>query len=135
VQGVAHNLGFGKSIIHNEAYAAGNYTTAFIPDYYPDGYSGDTLNQDQKRMVALAGHQLKNIFVNYNHATAANEDRVIYVTVVGQAEEADHDWKVEKSATDSSKFTVTDMATNESSEMELSNFDFSHNSLIKMKAG
>jgi len=44
VQGVAHNLGFGKSIIHNEAYAAGDYNTAFIPDYYPEGYSGDTLN-------------------------------------------------------------------------------------------
>lgn len=44
VQGVAHNLGFGKSIIHNESFAAGDYSTAFIPDFYPDGYNGDVLN-------------------------------------------------------------------------------------------
>jgi len=43
VQGVAHNLGFGKSIIHNESFAAGDYSTAFIPDFYPDGYNGDDL--------------------------------------------------------------------------------------------
>ena len=46
VQGVAHNLGFGKSIIHNESFAAGDYSTAFIPDFYPQGYSGDLLNDD-----------------------------------------------------------------------------------------
>ena len=46
VQGVAHNLGFGKSIIHNESFAAGDYSTAFIPDFYPDGYRGDILNQN-----------------------------------------------------------------------------------------
>ena len=47
VQGVAHNLGFGKSIVHNEAFAAGDYSTAFIPDYYPDGYAGDVLTDEQ----------------------------------------------------------------------------------------
>lgn len=46
VQGVAHNLGFGKSIIANESFAAGDYTTAFIPEFYPDGYNGDILNRD-----------------------------------------------------------------------------------------
>lgn len=43
VQGVGHNLGFGKSIIHNEAFKAGDYSTAFIPTYYPKGYHGDVL--------------------------------------------------------------------------------------------
>lgn len=38
VQGVAHNLGFGKSILHNKEFAAGDYSTAFIPTFYPDGY-------------------------------------------------------------------------------------------------
>ena len=66
VQGVAHNLGFGKSIIHNESFAAGDYSTAFIPDFYPDGYRGDILNSGQKKVVALAAHQLKNTFLGYN---------------------------------------------------------------------
>mmetsp|Transcript_15057 Transcript_15057/g.20453 ORF Transcript_15057/g.20453 Transcript_15057/m.20453 type:complete len:178 (+) Transcript_15057:1558-2091(+) len=49
-------------------------------------------------------------------------------------EESDHDWKVERSASDASKFTITDVATGESSEVDLSNFDYSHNSLIKLEA-
>jgi len=35
IQGVTHNIGFGKSIIYNEAFKAGDYSTAFIPKYYP----------------------------------------------------------------------------------------------------
>lgn len=35
IKGVTHNLGFGQSILNNEAYATGNYNTAFIPTYYP----------------------------------------------------------------------------------------------------
>ena len=86
VQGVAHNLGFGKSIIHNESFAAGDYTTAFIPTFYPDGYFGDILNNNQKKIVSLAAHQLKNIHLGYSNA---NHDvkRVVYVTVLGQNSE------------------------------------------------
>ena len=84
VQGVAHNLGFGKSIIHNESFAKGDYSTAFIPDFYPDGYRGDNLNSDQEQVIALAAHQLKNTFLGYNAGSSASGDeRVIYVTVVG----------------------------------------------------
>jgi len=62
--------------------------------------------------------------------------RVVYVTVLGQnAEETDHDWKVERSVSDASKFTVTDLATNESTEIDLSSFVYEHNSLIKMEGG
>lgn len=35
VQGVAHNIGFGKSIVRNASFAAGDYSTAFIPTFYP----------------------------------------------------------------------------------------------------
>lgn len=35
IQGVTHNIGFGKSILANEAYWTGDYSTAFIPTYYP----------------------------------------------------------------------------------------------------
>ena len=56
--------------------------------------------------------------------------------MVGQtADHEDHDWRVERSATDSTKFTVTDMATNESTEVDLSSFDYEHNSLIKLEGG
>ncbi len=56
IQGVTHNIGFGKSIIHNESFASGNYTTAFIPKFYPNGYTGNVLNTAQKKIVSLAAH-------------------------------------------------------------------------------
>ena len=46
IQGVTHNIGFGKSILANQGYWTGDYSTAFIPDYYPKGYSGETLSTD-----------------------------------------------------------------------------------------
>lgn len=51
---------------------------------------------------------------------------------------SDHDWRVEKISKGSSSnaaFKITDLETNESTEVDLSSFDFEHNSLIKMEAG
>jgi len=133
VQGVAHNLGFGKSILHNEAFAKGDYSTAFIPTYYPDGYRGDVLNKDQRKVIALAAHQLKNIFQGYNQA-GAKAERVIYVTVNGQtADEADDDWRVERCLSDPSKFTITNLTSGETTELDLASFAYEHNSLIKLE--
>ena len=61
-------------------------------------------------------------------------ENVAYVTVVGStADEADHDWRVEK--TGANTFQVTDLATQEMAEVDLNSFDFEHNSLIKMQGG
>lgn len=35
IQGVTHNIGFGKSILANKHYWEGDYSTAFIPTFYP----------------------------------------------------------------------------------------------------
>ena len=35
IQGVTHNIGFGKSILANNDYWTGDYSTAFIPNNYP----------------------------------------------------------------------------------------------------
>lgn len=56
VQGVAHNIGFGKSIVNNESFMKGDYSTAFIPTFYPDGYSGEILTSTQQEVLALACH-------------------------------------------------------------------------------
>ena len=133
VQGVAHNLGFGKSIVHNEAFAAGDYSTAFIPDFYPEGYSGDVLNNDQKKVIALAAHRLKNTVLSNNLGKANSVDeKVVYVKVMGKGEEKDHDWKVERLL--DNKFEVTDLASEKSQEIDMSSFDFEHNCLIKMNS-
>lgn len=43
INGVANNLGFGKSILENKAFREGNYDTSFIPTYYPNGFAGNAL--------------------------------------------------------------------------------------------
>lgn len=63
----------------NEKFAAGDYSTAFIPDNYPEGYSGDELDASQMKSIALACHQLKNIHLKHSHAAA--DKKVIYVVV------------------------------------------------------
>ena len=58
------------------------------------------------------------------------------MTVLGQnAEETDQDLKVERSVNDPNQFTVTDLASKESTQMDLSSFLFEHNSLIKIEGG
>lgn len=54
----------------------------------------------------------------------------MYATIIGKGDEADRDWKVEAHENDS--YTVTDMATGNSVQIQMNNFDFEHNSLIKM---
>lgn len=79
--------------------------------------------------MALAAHYLKNTFTSYN-GDSSNE-KIVYVTVAGQEiDDVDHDWKVERMS--DNKFRVTDLVSNESTELDVSSFDFSHNSLIKM---
>lgn len=43
IRGVVHNLGFGQSIVRNKSFAEADYSTAFIPTFYPNGYKADPL--------------------------------------------------------------------------------------------
>lgn len=130
VQGVAHNIGFGKSIIHNESFAKGDYSTAFIPDFYPDGYKGDQLEAADQGLVSLVAAKIKNTFLGFRN-TAYKDEKVMYVTIIGKGEEEDMDWKVEASDC-GNKYTMTDMASGESHVVALDSFNFEHNSLVKM---
>jgi propionyl-CoA carboxylase alpha chain len=62
IEGVTHNIGFGKSILANPAYAKGDYSTAFIPKYYPQGFSGDNLTPNDHTLLSIAAHNVKNYF-------------------------------------------------------------------------
>jgi len=60
IRGVIHNLGFGQSILRNESFAKGNYSTAFIPTFYPNGYHGDPMTAEDKDLLAIASHYIRN---------------------------------------------------------------------------
>lgn len=112
----------------NEHFAAGDYSTAFIPDYYPDGYAGDELDSQQMQSIALACHKLKNIHLGYSNPGA--DKSVMYVTVQGDDE--DTEFKVELT---NGSFTVTDLASGKESHHDVKAFDYVHNSLVKMDRG
>jgi len=137
VQGVAHNIGFGKSIVANQSFRDGDYSTAFIPDFYPEGYNGDDLTSKDKQVLALAAHQLKNEHSTYYtfgdaHRSTDIQDHTLFVTIVGKGEEADHDWKVVMHP-GTNDFTITDLDNGESTTLDLTNFNFSRNTLVEME--
>lgn len=120
VQGVAHNLGFGKSIVHNEAFAKGDYSTAFIDTYYPEGYRGDVLSANQMDVLAMAAHQQHH----------QGKDTTLFMTVLG--DETDTDLKVTSKG---ETLTVHNLSSGEEKSYLVSNFEFIKQSLIKLEAG
>lgn len=60
IRGVTHNIGFGRSILKNKAFRGGDYSTAFIPTYYPKGFTGDHIDLDGMQQLVLGAHYLAN---------------------------------------------------------------------------
>lgn len=114
IQGVTHNIEFGKSILASEEYWTGNYSTAFIPNNYPDGYKGDPLLANDLTQLALAAHQVKNIYMAYGKSDAIQpQQSELYVTInASSSESGPVDFKVVQNS--SSSFELTNMGTGES---------------------
>ena len=133
IQGVTHNLGFGKSIVANEKFREGDYSTAFIPTFYPEGYHGDSLNLDDLQVISLTSFNLKNHFISKEHLEgqqAPASAKTLFVTVRGKGDEGDKDLKVVHKK--DNQFEVTDLSSGESKVINCSDFDFEYNSLVRM---
>ena len=129
ITGVTHNMGFGKSILANEAYIKGDYSTAFIPTYYPDGFSGDNLNKDDHNILAVVGHQIKNHFSSRGKVSHANIE-TLYITVESLRDQAAQDFKITQLS--DSEYEITDVASGDTKTHNLSNFNFEYNSLVNL---
>ena len=46
IRGVTHNINFLRSLCDHPRFIRGDLTTAFIPEEYPDGYKGATMEDD-----------------------------------------------------------------------------------------
>ena len=90
IQGVTNNIGFGKSILTNKGFRDGDYSTAFIPTFYPEGFTGDQLTKDDYKMLSVVAHNIKNIHLNHGIATE-NSKETLYVTIDGIREEPKQD--------------------------------------------
>jgi propionyl-CoA carboxylase alpha chain len=54
VEGIGHNLPFVAAVMDHPKFIAGEMTTAFIAEEYPDGFEGVTLGEDVLRNIAAA---------------------------------------------------------------------------------
>ena len=110
IQGVTHNIGFGKSILANPKFQEGQYSTAFIPTYYPNGYTGCKLDNNDYLSLASVAFKLKNIHLN--HGFSKLEDKslnTLFITIDGIREDKANDYKVEK--LDENQLQVTNLST------------------------
>ena len=129
IRGVIHNLGFGQSILRNESFAKGNYSTAFIPTFYPNGYHGDPMTAEDKDLLAIASHYIRNQAkqnLRFEGTPVKPADDVLFASFKGG--EKDHDYKIVKSA---GVFEITDLASNKTSKINATNFDFDYGSLLR----
>jgi propionyl-CoA carboxylase alpha chain len=122
IRGVTHNVGFGASILRNKAFADGQYTTAFIPTYYPTGFKGDPLDDADFTHVALGAHYLKNLY-NNNGTSEKKPVGTYFVTV------QDHDFKIEPKP--AGGYTVTNMTTNKATDVNAKDFDLQYGALLR----
>ncbi|SHK88009.1 biotin carboxyl carrier protein /biotin carboxylase [Roseovarius marisflavi] len=54
MEGVGHNLPFLSAVMDHPKFVAGEMTTAFIEEEYPDGFEGVTLGVDALRAIAAS---------------------------------------------------------------------------------
>ncbi|MTJ03314.1 MAG: acetyl/propionyl/methylcrotonyl-CoA carboxylase subunit alpha [Sediminimonas qiaohouensis] len=61
VEGIGHNLPFLSAVMDHPKFVAGEMTTAFIAEEYPDGFSGVTLPEDSLRRIAAAAAAMHRV--------------------------------------------------------------------------
>jgi propionyl-CoA carboxylase alpha subunit len=54
VEGIGHNLPFLAAVMDHPIFIAGDMTTAFIAEQYPDGFEGVTLGENNLRRIAAS---------------------------------------------------------------------------------
>lgn len=129
IQGVTDNCGFGLSICNNEAFAKGVYDTSFIPTYYPEGFHGIELKQDDHRVIAVAASQIRNIHEKESTDVGASVNVIdtVYVTIDNKDYRVDIDHI-------NQNYNVQEVGSDTKHVVDMKHFDFKHQSLIRCTA-
>jgi propionyl-CoA carboxylase alpha chain len=61
VEGIGHNLPFLSAVMDHPIFIAGEMTTAFIEEQYPDGFEGVTLAETELRRIAAASAAMHRV--------------------------------------------------------------------------
>ena len=132
IRGVVNNIGFGQSILRNKSFAEGNYSTAFIPTFYPTGYRGETHSVEDEKHLSIAAHYIRNLQrqnIRFQNHPEIKEESVLYIVMKGK--EHDTDYKVVHHG---GTYTITNVATGESSDHKTCDFNFEYGTLLRFEA-
>lgn len=131
IQGLTHNIGFGKSILANRNFWNGDYSTDFIPNFYPDGFTGDNLSHDDHVLLSVAAHHVKNIHNGHGSKDpSAKHEKVFFISIDELRDHPKRDLRVEDLG--SGKFKLTDLTTQKEDIVDTENFEFDYNALVTM---
>ncbi|MCO6362554.1 acetyl/propionyl/methylcrotonyl-CoA carboxylase subunit alpha [Paracoccus sp. 08] len=61
VEGIGHNLPFLSAVMDHPKFVAGDITTAFIAEEYPDGFHGAALPEDEMHRIAAAAAAMHRV--------------------------------------------------------------------------
>lgn len=61
MEGVGHNLPFLSAVMDHPKFVAGEMTTAFIEEEYPNGFEGVTLGEDALRAIAASSAAMHRV--------------------------------------------------------------------------
>ncbi|MDD8021889.1 MAG: acetyl/propionyl/methylcrotonyl-CoA carboxylase subunit alpha [Paracoccaceae bacterium] len=78
VEGIGHNLPFCSAVMDHPKFCAGEMTTAFIAEEYPDGFEGVTLDHATLKRVAAAAaamNRVSEIRLSRISGTLGNHER------------------------------------------------------------
>ena len=106
VEGIGHNLPFLSAVMDHPRFVAGEMTTAFIAEEWPEGFAGVTLPEAELRRVAAAAAAMNRIAEIRrtrvsgrmgNHERQVGDDWVVRIgkteialTIAADREGADH---------------------------------------------
>ena len=90
VEGIGHNLPFLSAVMDHPRFVAGEMTTAFIAEEYPDGFAGAELDAEALRHVAAAAaamHRVDEIRRARISGRLGNHERTVgadWVVAIGE---------------------------------------------------
>jgi propionyl-CoA carboxylase alpha chain len=130
IRGVTHNNGFGESICNNPDFMAAEYTTNFIPKWYPDGFKGEEMNLEDKLLLSVLGAKMKNIHRSYDAivgSTYVPQDRDLYALF------EDKHYKV--SQLSDTEFDIVELESGKAYHKKLNSFNLVQDAIIYSRMG
>jgi len=86
IRGVTHNVNFLRDTMTNKEFIAGNISTKFIPQHYPNGFEGHVLSEEEKNELVVLAASLHHLRAWRDYSISSSDsffDSVYVVSITG----------------------------------------------------